>query len=67
MEVKTCGTCSSWFRIGTTNTGQCRKSPPVIGFVVVGFFRQRIERCTSFPLTEADAWCGEWKQAKAAA
>lgn len=27
--------------------------------------RGRIERCTSFPITEEDANCGEWRKAKA--
>ena len=55
----TCSNCRRWFRIGVSTTGQCRAMSPVTGFVVLGFFKKRVERCTTFPLTEVDVWCGE--------
>lgn len=52
--------------------GQCRKSAPTVGFVLVPreiesvaaggkVMVPHIERCTAMPQVAADYWCGEFK------
>lgn len=53
--------------------GQCRKAPPVVGFLVVptpvqsieqggAVIMPKIERLTAPPHVTADYWCGEFRQ-----
>ena len=68
---ETCSNCRWYFEIKPKSDkhpggGQCRVHAPAVGFVAVpkmsvesGGLVPSVERCSAFPIVEADVWCGE--------
>lgn len=61
---ESCETCRFWNCVDDDEMelglGQCRKRAPVFCFEINGV-RDSIFMNTHFPMTEHDAWCGEYE------